>query len=60
MPFNFSLAESARLMCVTHRPKPVMSPENRPPKGVGIYVGHRTRMTPALPQPASLLRPMAL
>jgi hypothetical protein len=30
---EFSLAESARLMRVTHRPEPVRSPENREPKG---------------------------
>jgi hypothetical protein len=30
---DFSLAESARLMRVTHRQDPVRSPENREPKG---------------------------
>jgi hypothetical protein len=30
---DFSMAESARLMCVTHRLEPVRSPENREPQG---------------------------
>jgi hypothetical protein len=30
---EFSLAKSARLMRVTHRPEPVRSPENREPQG---------------------------
>lgn len=30
---DFSMAESARLMRVTHRPEPVRSPENREPQG---------------------------